>query len=73
MLETIYTEEGVKKILLFSKKRGCLEIFQWQNISIARFYVLDEKKHQLEAWGEKLSCIVWNYPADSRPCLIVCA
>ena len=73
MLETIYTEEGVKKIMLFSRKRGCLGRFQWQNISINRFYVLDEKKHQLEAWGEKLSCIVWNYPADSRPCLIVCA
>ena len=69
MLETIYTEEEVKKIVLFSRKRGCLGRFQWQNISINRFYVLDEKKHQLEAWGEKLSCIVWNSTLFDCMCL----
>ena len=53
MLETIYTEEGVKKILSFSRKRGCLGRFQWQIISIDRFYVLDEKKAPTRGLGWK--------------------
>ena len=70
----LYRRGSEKNYVIFEETGpGCLGRFHWQNISIDRFYVLDEKKHQLEAWGEKLSCIVWNYPANSRPCLIVCA